>query len=553
MGERVQFLLQVEGMSCDGCARHVEEALRSVSGVEWAKVGDWRAKRAVVVASPTVKGAELEAAVKTAGYRAFITAQQPVPEGREVPAADADFDLLVIGGGSAGFAAAIRGAELGARVAIVEEGTIGGTCVNIGCVPSKTLIRAAELCYRTAYHQFEGLQRCPPPSEWQRVVQQKEELVTALREGKYLHVLEAYPTITLLRGRAQFVSPDTVQVNGQTYTAGKFLIATGSRPWAPPIPGLAESGYLDSTQALNLPALPASLIVIGGGAIGLELGQLFSRFGVTVTILEGQPRLVAVEEPEIGEALTQCLSEEGLRICTNAHIRQVERDESGYQVAVTVNGKEEICSAEQLLVATGRRPNTEHLGLEAAGVAVGARGEIVVNEHLQTTNPRIYAAGDCIGDPMYVYVAAYAGKLAAENALTGVGHVYDLTALPHVIFTDPQVASVGWTEQGAQAQGRKVKAKTLWLKDVPRAIVARETRGLIKLVADAETGQLMGAHLLAPEAGEVVQAATFVIRFRLTLSDLVATFFPYLTMVEGLKLAALSFEKDVTHLSCCAT
>ncbi len=473
-----------------------------------------------------------------------------------------DYDLMTIGGGSAAFAAAIKAAELGARVAIVEKGTIGGTCVNIGCVPSKTLIKAAELCYHAAYPQFEGLTACPPPSDWQRVVQQKDELVVALRQGKYVDVAAVYPTITILKGEAKLLGGRRVGVNGAgdplrgcvqwVMEPEKIVVATGSSPWAPPTPGLQDAGFLDSEQALSLDALPASLIIIGGGSIGLEFAQLFTRFGVQVMVLESGPHVARAEEPEIGQALVRCLEEEKVRICTDVTISRVERRDGEYLVHTETNGKPEICRAERLLVATGRRPNTGGFGLEAAGVTLGAKGEIVVNEHLQTTNPDIYAAGDCIGDPMYVYVAAYAGGLAAENALSGAGRVYNLAALPHVTFTDPQIASVGLTEEKAKQQGLRVQAAVLPLHHVPRAVAARNTNGLIKLVVEEGTGRLLGAHVLAAEAGEVIQEATLAIRCGLTVQDLADTFHPYLTMVEGLKLAALTFKKDVSKLSCCA-
>jgi mercuric reductase len=459
---------------------------------------------------------------------------------------------MTIGGGSAAFAAAIKAAELGARVAIVEKGTVGGTCVNIGCVPSKTLIKAAEICYHSTYPQFEGLTACPPPSDWQRVVQQKDELITALRQGKYIDVAAVYPTITILKGDATLLGGRQVRVNGTVYEPEKIMVATGSSPWAPAIPGLQESGFLDSEQALRLESLPASMIIIGGGSIGLEFTQLFARFGVQVMVLESGPHVARAEEPEIGQALVRYLQEEKVRICTNVTISQVERRDGGYLVHTETNGKPEICRAERLLVATGRRPNTGGFGLEAAGVRVGAKGEIMVNEHLQTTNPDIYAAGDCIGDPMYVYVAAYAGGLAAENALSGVGRVFDLTALPHVTFTDPQIASVGLTERQAREKGLRVQTSLLPLDHVPRALAARNTKGLIKLVAEEGAGRLLGAHVLAAEAGEVIQEATLAIRFELTVQDIAETFHPYLTMAEGLKLAALTFKKDVSKLSCCA-
>ncbi len=463
------------------------------------------------------------------------------------------YDLMVIGGGSAGFAAAIKAAELGAQVAIVEQGTIGGTCVNIGCVPSKTLIRAVETCYKCAYTGFKGLPTCPPPSDWQRVVKQKDELVAQLRQGKYVDVVKIYPNITMIRGQAKLTGGRSVAVNGKSYTPGKIVLATGASPWAPPIAGLKETGFLDSTDALSLEALPKSLLVIGGGAIGLELGQLFARFGVRVTILEAAPRIAPREEPEIGAALTQYLEDEGVQTHTGLRISRVERARDGCCVLTERNSATEVFEAEQILIAAGRRPNTQNLGLEEAGVRVGQRGEILVNEYLQTDNPDIYAAGDCIGEPMFVYVAAYAGGLAAENALMGAGRRYDLLPLPRVTFTDPQIASVGLGEAQAKERGLQVKTALLHLKDVPRALVAHDTRGLIKLIAESATGKLLGAHVLAAEAGEVIQEAVLAIRFGLTVQEIVETFHPYLTMVEGLKLAALAFEKDVSKLSCCAT
>ena len=553
MSERDHILLRVEGMTCEGCARHVTEALKAVRGVEQAQVEFWRTGQAAVVASSDVRADALVDAVQKAGYHGVMVERRPLEPSRSVPSSRGrDYDLMTIGGGSAAFAAAIKAAELGARVAIVEKGTVGGTCVNIGCVPSKTLIKAAELCYHSAYPQFEGLTACPPPSGWQRVVQQKDELVTALRQGKYIDVAAVYPNITIIRGEAQLLGGRQVRINDTVYEPEKIVVATGASPWAPPIPGLAEAGYLDSTQALSLEALPTSLIVIGGGSIGLEFAQLFTRFGVQVMVLESGPHVARAEEPEIGQALVRYLEDEKVRICTNVTISRVERRDGEYLVHTEANGKEEICRAERLLVATGRRPNADGIGLEEAGVRVGAKGEIVVNNHLQTSNPDIYATGDCIGDPMYVYVAAYAGGLAAENALSGVGKVFDLTALPHVTFTDPQIASVGLTERQAKEKGLRVQTSLLPLEHVPRALASRNTKGLIKLVAEEETGRLVGAHVLAAEAGEVIQEATLAVRFGLTVRDLADTFHPYLTMVEGLKLAALTFKKDVSKLSCCA-
>jgi len=551
---RQQITLRIEGMTCDGCARHVTKALEGVHGVLESRVPTWQGGKATVLAEASVEDDALIRAIQASGYRAVVTERRPVDGGRRfAPADGGDYDLMVIGGGSAGFAAAIKGAELGARVAIVESGTIGGTCVNIGCVPSKTLIAAAELCYHSAYNMFEGLPACPPPSDWRRVVEQKDELVAALRQGKYVDVMAVYSNITLIEGRAKLTGGRGVQVNGRAYHPGRIVVATGASPWAPPIPGLEEVGYLDSTGALSLPALPASLVVIGGGPIGLELAQLFRRFAVPVTVVEAAPRIAIGEDPEISEALTGYLREEGIEVHTGIRITKIQKTASGKVVCGEADGRPCTFEGSEIIVTTGRRPNTRGLGLEEAGVQVGPRGEVVVDEHLQTAHPEIFAAGDVIGDPQFVYVAAYGGGVAAENALTGAGRVYDLSALPRVTFTDPQIATVGYTEEQARARGIDATTATLPLEHVPRAIATRNTRGLFKLVAEAGTNRLLGAHVLAPDGGEVIQSAVLAVRFGLTVQDLIDTFHPYLTMTEGLKLAALTFNKDVARLSCCAT
>jgi len=460
---------------------------------------------------------------------------------------------VIVGGGSAGFAAAIKGAELGARVALVEGGTLGGTCVNVGCVPSKTLIRAAEAQHRRAHHGFEGIPTTDGRPDWSTVRAQKDELVAELRQAKYWGVLRSYESITLFEQRAAVTSGRTVRLgDGRTLSAGKVIVTTGASPWAPPIPGLAEVGYLDNASVMALDRLPASMIVVGGSAVGLELAQMFARLGVRVTVLEALPRVVPAEDAEIGEALGAFLAAEGLDVHAGVSIEQVARTGGGYTVRFQKDGRDQTAVAEQLLVATGRRANTRGFGLEDSGVTLGKKGEIVVNEFLQTANPGIYAAGDVIGDPMFVYVAAYGGSVAAENALSGNARRYDLTGLPKVTFTDPAVASVGLTEDQARAAGIQPLVSTLPLEHVPRSLAARDTRGFVKLVADTATRKIIGAHILAAEAGEMIAEPALAIRFGLTIEDLTGTFHPYLTLSEGIKLAAQTFDRDVSKLSCCA-
>ncbi|MGH7518249.1 MAG: mercury(II) reductase [Gemmatimonadales bacterium] len=464
-----------------------------------------------------------------------------------------DFDLIVVGGGSAGFAAAIKGSELGARVALVEGGTLGGTCVNVGCVPSKTLLRAAEANHRRVHHGFRGIPATAGQPDWPAVRGQKDELVAELRQAKYWDVLRSYERVTLLQQQARFTSSHEVRLaDGRTLSGGKAVIATGSSPWAPAIRGLPEAGYLDNASAMALDRLPASLVVVGASAVGLELAQMFARLGSEVTVLEAEPRVVPAEDPAIGEALGNYLRAEGLEVRAGVRVEEVSREKGGYTIRFQQDGQSHTARGDQLLVATGRRGNTNGLGLETIGVARGKKSEILVNEFLQIGNLDMYAAGDVLGDPMFVYVAAYGGTLAAENALGGTVRRYDLSALPRVTFTDPAVASVGLTEAAARASGMQPLVSQLPLEHVARAQAARETRGFIKLVAEAKTRKIVGGHILASDAGEIITEPALAVRFGLTIEDLTSTFHPYLTLSEGVKLAAQAFTKDVAKLSCCA-
>jgi mercuric reductase len=461
------------------------------------------------------------------------------------------YDLAVIGAGSAGFSAAITAAELGARVALIGHGMIGGTCVNTGCVPSKNLIRATEpLHHAAAAARFGGIFAEARVADWQAVVQRKGALVAALRQAKYLDLLPAYNTIAYIDGPARLLD-GSIAVDGRFLKAGKVIIATGASPALPPIPGIEAVPYLTSTTALELKRLPRSLIVLGGGYTGCELGQMFARAGVVVTIVDILP-ILAAGEPEVSQALAGYLREEGIVIRENVETQSVGRTARGVALNIFAEGREETLEAEQLLVTTGRRPNTEGIGFGEAGVKLLPHGGIKVDDYMRTTKPGVYAAGDVTGRDPFVYMAAYGARIAAENALTGDKKRYDATAMPAIVFTDPQVATVGLTEAAARERGLKGRSLVLPLDQVPRALAARDTRGLIKLIADARNGMLLGAHVLAPEGADSIQTAALAIKCGLTAEQLAETIFPYLTTVEGLKLAAQAFDKDIAKLSCCA-
>ncbi len=461
------------------------------------------------------------------------------------------FDLAVIGAGSAGFSAAIAGAELGARVALVGRGRLGGTCVNVGCVPSKSLIRATEALHLVAAaSRFAGIRAEGTLESWQALRDQKDALVRELRQAKYADLLPAYDAIAYMEGAAR-LAERAVAVDGRLIKADRVIVATGASPALPDVTGIEGVPYLTSATAMDLERLPESLLVIGGGYIGCELAQMFARAGVEVTLV-CRSRLLPPTEPEIAETLAGYFRDEGITVRSGAAYRSVRQRESGVELELERGGSRETVLAEKLLIAAGRRPNTAGLGAREVGVALSADGGIVVDAHLQTSNPHVYAAGDVTGRHQFVYMAAYGAKLAAENALNGNGRRYDAAAMPTVTFTDPQVAGVGLTESEARAQALRVKTAVLPLSYLPRALVARDTRGLIKLVADAGSERLLGAHILAPEGCDSIQTAALALKHGLTVRDLADGIFPYLTTVEGLKLAAQAFDKDVTKLSCCA-
>ncbi len=460
------------------------------------------------------------------------------------------YDLAVIGAGSAAFAAAIRGISLGARVALIERGTVGGTCVNVGCIPSKHLL-AASHTYRTAGdHPFKGVETQQRGVELPALVAKKAEVVDELRQEKYVD-LAAHYGFEIVRGHARFDGPDRLDVDGRELGAARIVIATGSAPWAPPIDGLEEAGYLTSTTAMELSELPESLVVIGGNSIGLELGQVFANLGSKVTIVEALDRIAPLEEPEISEVMTQVLEEQGVQVVTSAKETRVEAGSPKTVVAQTGEGELRLAGSE-LLVATGRRPVLDGLDLDKAGVELDDRGGLVLDETLRTTNPNVLAAGDVTGGPQFVYVAAAQGTLAATNAITPAGGTMDYTALPRVTFTTPNIAAVGLTDEQAVAAGYRCQCRVVELRHVPRARVNSDTRGVFKVVADGPTGKVIGVHVLAENAGDVILAGVYAIKFGMTVDELAGTWAPYLTMAEGIKLTAQSFTTDVEMLSCCA-
>jgi len=460
--------------------------------------------------------------------------------------------IAIIGSGATAFAAAIRAAEGGAQVTLIERGVTGGTCVNVGCVPSKIMIRAAHIAHLRASSAFDaGVEPCTPRVNRKALVEQQQTRVDELRHAKYQGILDSNPNINLVRGFAHFkdahtLTVDLVEGGNRDIAFERALIATGASPRIPDVPGLADTPFWTSTEALVAETLPQHLLVYGGSVVALELAQAFLRLGSQVTLI-ARSELLSQEDPLIGQTLGPILEAEGMRVLTGQTMKGVQHADDRF----TLDLGGETISGDRLLVATGRAPNTVGMGLEAVGIKLNPDGAIPVDDHMRTAAAHIFAGGDCTTHPAYVYVAAAAGTRAAANMLGG-DDALDLAVVPAVVFTDPQVATVGLSEIAAQAQGYQLETRTLTLGNVPRALANFDTRGFIKLVADKETGRLLGAQMVTSEAGEVIQSAALAIRARMTVKELASQFFPYLTMVEGLKLAAQIFTQDVKQLSCCA-
>jgi len=467
--------------------------------------------------------------------------------GREHP-----LHVAVIGSGGGAMAAALKAVELGARVTLIERGTIGGTCVNVGCVPSKIMIRAAHIAHLRRKSPFDaGIQNLSPTIERGKLLAQQQARVDELRHAKYENILDDNPSITVLHGHAQFKDARSLSVRlidgGEREVAfDRCLIATGASPAILQIPGLKDTPYWTSTEALASDTIPARLAVIGSSAVALELAQAFARLGSKVTIL-ARHTLLFRTDPAVGEALAAAFRAESIEVLEHTQASHIAYADGQFVLTI---GKGEV-RADNLLVATGRTPITRGLGLENAGVAVSAQGAIVIDKGMRTSVPHIYAAGDCTDQPQFVYVAAAAGTRVAINMMGG-NTTLDLSAMPDVVFTDPQVATVGYSETDAHRQGIETASRLLTLDNVPRALANFDTRGFIKIVAEAGSGRLLGVQAVAPEAGELIQTAAIAIRARMTVDELADQLFPYLTMVEGLKLAAQTFAKDVKQLSCCA-
>lgn len=463
-------------------------------------------------------------------------------------------DLIIIGSGSTAFAAALRATSHGARVLMFEKSVLGGTCINWGCIPSKTLIHAALFKHEARLGALLGLGIEPDaPANFEDLSTHREQVVQKLRQERYLDVLKGMPGLELVKGTARFCDPNTVEAGEQRYQGERFLIAVGGDPRVPAIAGLDTCDYLTSRTILLLKKLPRSLIIIGGGVIAVELGQMYHRLGCRVTILEYGPRLLPTVEAEPARAVQDILCAEGLTVVTNVDLQSVDQAGGAILVHADRAGESRTYTAEKLLVAVGTTPATDRIRLDKAGVELDPRGFIITDEYLRTSAKGIWAAGDATGKIMIATVGARQGIVAVDDMFNAeCGCAMDYLAAPMAIFTDPEIGMVGHTEESARQAGLDCIVNIMPVAWIPKAQVTGHTAGVIKMIAERGTGRLLGVHIASHRGADLINEAALALRLRATVEDLAGTMHVYPSIGEGLKLCAQGFSRDVSKLSCCA-
>lgn len=465
------------------------------------------------------------------------------------------FDLIIIGGGAGAFAAAIKANELGAKTLMVSSGLpLGGTCVNVGCVPSKHLLNMGELVFKAKNHELSAITIPDVHFDFAKAIESELLLVGQLRAAKYTAILPQLANVTFVEGKARFTSSDEIKIqsNGQKAKGKKFIIATGSTTTKLPIDGLDKVGYITHTEALTLKTQPQRLLVIGGGPLGLEFAQMFNNFGTKVNVFVRGGQILKETEPEIAEALDSYLSRDGISLWKHTKAVRVRREKEEKVITADVNGKEMEFRIDEILLATGKTPNTDNLGLENAGVKTNQAKAILVNDFYQTSAGHVYAVGDVIDKPLRLETTAgKEGTYAATNTLTETQKTINYRHVPYAVFTYPAAAGVGMRDQDMVEKGYQCECRVLDFKDVPKAQVIKDTRGVIKMVVQKEDRKVLGVHMVAPHAAEIINEAMYILKAGMTIDDILESLPIFPTLSESIKIVAQSFVSDISKLSCC--
>lgn len=464
-----------------------------------------------------------------------------------------NYDVVIIGSGPGGYVSAIRCAQVGLKTAIIEKySTLGGTCLNVGCIPSKALLDSSEH-YHNAAHTFEkhGIGLDNLSVNIQQMISRKDEVVSQTCSG--VQFLMDKNSIDVHHGLGSFVDKTTVKVTAEDGTetllkAKNVIIATGSKPNF--FPGMEpdKKRIITSTEALKLDEVPKRMLVIGGGVIGLELGSVYARLGTKVEVVEFMDRIVPTMDATMSKELTKVLKKEGFKFHMNHRVQNVENTGSGVKLtALNKKGEEVTMEADYCLVAVGRKPYTDGLNLEAAGLKTGERGMIDVNHNLQTSIPNIYAIGDVVKGPMLAHKAEDEGAYVAELIAGQKPHI-DYNLIPGVVYTWPEVAAVGKTEEQLKEAGANYKVGSFPIKALGRARASMDVMGLVKIIADAETDEVLGVHMIAPRAADMIMEAVTAMEFRASAEDIARICHPHPTYTEGIKEAAMDVGGRAMHI-----
>ncbi|HCZ01740.1 MAG: dihydrolipoyl dehydrogenase [Rhodobacterales bacterium RIFCSPHIGHO2_02_FULL_62_130] len=460
----------------------------------------------------------------------------------------ASFDAIIIGGGPGGYVCAIRAAQLGLNVAVVEgRGTLGGTCLNVGCIPSKALLNATHHLHEV-HENFEkmGLMGGAPTVDWLKMQAYKSDVVSGNTKG--IEFLFKKNKVTWLKGWATIPAPGKVQVGDEVHDAKNIVIATGSEPSSLPGVTVDETIVVTSTGALTLPSIPKSMVVIGAGVIGLEMGSVYARLGTQVTVVEYLDAITPGMDAEVAKALQKILTKQGLKFILGAAVQGVETSASGAKITYKLkkNDTEASLDAEVVLVATGRKPYIAGLGLEALGVEILPRGQVKTDAHYQTNIKGLYAIGDAIVGPMLAHKAEDEGMALAEILAGKAGHV-NYGVIPGVVYTTPEVASVGATEEQLKEQGRAYKVGKFSFMGNARAKAVFQGDGFVKILADKATDRILGAHIVGPAAGDLIHEVCVAMEFGASAQDLAMTCHAHPTYSEAVREAALACGDGAIH------
>lgn len=541
--------VEIAGMTCEHCAISIEKLIGKLDGVDSVTVSYKNGSAEYSFNPNKISNEDIINTINNSNVY-FV-------KNNFHSAISGHYDLIIIGGGSAAFSSAIKAENLGLSTLMIN-GVLdfGGTCVNVGCIPSKNLIRAGEAVYHATHSNFESIKPKGVVLDFNLLIKEKKKMVATLQQKKYMDVVEDFKHLQMITGWVEFIDDKTIIVDGkQKYTASKYIIATGATTNIPDIEGLNEVGYLTNSTLFDLEEKPESITIMGAGYIGLEIAMAYNRLGVKIRIIEFTDRVLRTQTPDISEEIEKQMKKEGIEILPN--FRAIKFEKLGKNTIIHCKCDDgsikQLKESGKILIASGTKPNSQKLGLQNIGLLLSISGHISVNEKMETNLSHIYAVGDVTNTPAFVYTAAYEGKIAVENAFMGANNKADYSSLPWVVFTDPQVAGAGLDEVQAEALHIPYEVSKLELSHVPRAIVANDIRGFIKLIRNTETDKLVGARIVAPEGGELIQQLSMAIKHGITIRELAESFYPYLTLGEGIKLAAIAFGQDVSKLSCCAS